>query len=280
MREIDTQRQGPAILSAFQQDHDARNHEQIHASVLKQGFASCQFVSTSLIKAKVALGSVLDPLKIIKDTGKMDLVSWGVTISAFLKHDLDKDALFLFKLFRVDCPEKPDEFILGTILNACANAALIRQCRCIHSLVVRTGHSKHFCVSSALVDAYAKCGDITAAKSAFANAVSSATKDAILYNTMLTAYANHGLIHEVLSLYQDMTQLQLAPTPATFVAVISACSHLGLVEKGKLLFSSMLSAHSMNPTKLTSWQEEDSLKKQKALSRQCRSNHGLQYGGH
>ncbi|CAD6270817.1 unnamed protein product [Miscanthus lutarioriparius] len=238
----------PAVLSAFQQDHDARNQEQIHASVLKQGFASCQFVSTSLIKAKVALGSVLDPLKIIKDAGKMDLVSWGVTISAFVKHDLDKEALFVFNLFRADCPEKPDEFILGTVLNACANAALIRQCRCIHSLVVRTGHSKHFCVSSALVDAYAKCGDITAAKSAF-TAVSSVTKDAILYNTMLTAYANHGLIHEVLSLYQDMTQLQLAPTPATFVAVISACSHLGLVEQGKLLFSSMLSAHGMNPTR-------------------------------
>jgi pentatricopeptide repeat protein len=70
-----------------------------------------------------------------------------------------------------------------------------------------------------------------------------------LYNTMLTAYANHGLIHEVLSLYQDMRQLQMAPTPATFVAVISACSHLGLVEQGKLLFSSMLSALGMNPTR-------------------------------
>jgi pentatricopeptide repeat protein len=103
-------------------------------------------------------------------------------------------------------------------------------------------------VSSALVGAYAKCGDITTAKSAFSE-VSSATEDAILYNTMLTAYANHGLIHEVLSLCQDMIQLQLAPTPATFVAVISARSHLGLVEQGKLLFSSMLSAHGMNPTR-------------------------------
>jgi hypothetical protein len=58
-------------------------------------------------------------------------------------------------------------------------------------------------VSSALVGAYAKCGDITTAKSAFSE-VSSVTEDAILYNTMPTAYANHGLIHEVLSLYQDI----------------------------------------------------------------------------
>jgi len=238
----------PAVLSAFQQAHDSRNHEQIHACILKHGFASCQFVSTSLIKVKATLGSVHGSLKVIEDTGKMDLVSWGVTISAFLKHGLNDEALYLFTLFRDECTQEPDEFILATILNACANAALIGQCRCIHSLVVRAGYSKHFCVASALVDAYAKCGDVTAAESVFTD-VSLVTNDTILYNTMLTAYANHGLIHQVLRLYREMEELQLAPTPATFVAVISACSHLGQVEEGKLLFSSMLFAHGVHPTR-------------------------------
>ncbi|GJN07183.1 hypothetical protein PR202_ga24989 [Eleusine coracana subsp. coracana] len=237
-----------AVLSAFQQAHDTLNCEQIHASILKHGFASCQFVSTSIIKAISASGLVRSSLKVIQDGGKMDLVSWGVIISAFLKHDMTDEVLYLFNLFRSDCSENPDEFILASILNACANSALIRQCMCIHSLVFRTGHRRHFCVASALVDAYAKCGDISAAESAF-TAVSSETNDAILYNTMLTAYANHGLIKEALSLYQEMTKLQLAPTPATFVAVISACSHLGLVEQGKLLFSSMLFEQGMNPTR-------------------------------
>uniref|UniRef100_A0A0E0MIS6 Pentacotripeptide-repeat region of PRORP domain-containing protein n=1 Tax=Oryza punctata TaxID=4537 RepID=A0A0E0MIS6_ORYPU len=238
-----------AVLSAFQEAQVARDHEQIHAIILKQGFASCQFVSTSLIKANAAaFGSVQNSLKIIEDTEKMDLVSWGVIISAFLKHGLNDEVLFLFNLFRGDSMNKPDEFILATVLNACANAALIRHCRCIHSLVLKTGHSKHFCVASAVVDAYAKCGEITSAESAF-TAVSSATDDAILYNTMLTAYANHGLIHEALSLYEEMTKAQLNPTPATFVAVLSACSHLGLVEQGKLVFSTMLSAYGMHPAR-------------------------------
>jgi pentatricopeptide repeat protein len=238
----------PTVLSAFQQAHDTRNHEQIHASILKRGFASCQFVSTSLIKAMVASGLVQSSLKIIQDGGKMDLVSWGVIVSAFLKHGLNDEVLYLFNLFRGDGSDSPDEFILASIMNACANAALIKRCRCIHSLVFRTGYGRHFCVASALVDAYAKCGDITAAESVF-KAISSVTGDAILYNTMLTAYANHGLIEEALSLYQEMTKIQLAPTPATFVAVISGCSHLGLVEQGKLLFISMLSAQGMNPTR-------------------------------
>lgn len=100
-------------------------------------------------------------------------------------------------------------------------------------------HNKCFWVTSALVDAYAKCSDITATKSAFPM-ISCATKDDILYNTMLATYANHGPIHQVLSLYQDMTQLQLAPRPTTFIVVISSCGHLGLAKQGKILFSSML----------------------------------------
>ncbi|BAF28978.1 Os12g0109800 [Oryza sativa Japonica Group] len=238
-----------AVLSAFQEAHGARDHEQIHAIILKQGFASCQFVSTSLIKANAAaFGSVQSSLKIIEDSGKMELVSWGAIISAFLKHGLNDEVIFLFNLFRGDSTNKPDEFILATVLNACANAALIRHCRCIHSLVLKTGHSNHFCVASAVVDAYAKCGEITSAESAF-TAVSSATNDAIMYNTMLTAYANHGLIHEALNLYEEMTKAKLNPTPATFVAILSACSHLGLVEQGKLAFSTMLSAYGMHPAR-------------------------------
>ncbi|KAL5203706.1 hypothetical protein ABZP36_008577 [Zizania latifolia] len=238
-----------AALSAFKEAQGVRNHEQIHTIILKQGFTSCQFVSTSLIKAyAAAFGSVKSTLKIIEETSKMDLVSWGVVISAFLKHGLNDEVIFLLNLFRGDSTNKPDEFILATVLNACANAALIMHCRCIHSLVLKTGHGKHFCVASAVVDAYAKCGDINSAENAF-TAVSSASDDAILYNTMLTAYANHGLIDEALSLYEGMKQAQLAPTAATFVAVLSACSHLGLVEQAKLLFSSMLSAYGMHPTR-------------------------------
>ncbi|OEL15566.1 Pentatricopeptide repeat-containing protein [Dichanthelium oligosanthes] len=116
----------PAVLCAFQQAHDARNHEQIHASVLKHGFASCKFVSASLVKAKAALGSIQGSLKVTKDAEKVDLVSWGITMSAFLKHGLNDEVLFLFNLFRSDFTEKPDEFILATVLNACANSTLIR----------------------------------------------------------------------------------------------------------------------------------------------------------
>ncbi|XBH91196.1 hypothetical protein VPH35_082651 [Triticum aestivum] len=67
---------------------------------------------------------------------------------------------------------------------------------------------------------------------------------------MLTAYANHGRINEALNLYQDMTQAQLIPTPATFVAIVSACSHFGLVEEGKVVFNLMMSeGQGMNPTR-------------------------------
>jgi pentatricopeptide repeat protein len=113
-----------AVLSALQEAHEPRNHEQVHARILKQGMVSRQFVSTSLIKAKAAFGSVHSVLEVIKDTGKMDLVSWGVIISSFLKNGLNDKVFFLFHLFRSDCTNKPDEFILATVLNACAKRCI------------------------------------------------------------------------------------------------------------------------------------------------------------
>ncbi|OAY78052.1 Pentatricopeptide repeat-containing protein [Ananas comosus] len=212
-----------------------------------QGHASrYTYVWTSLVKAYSVIGSVGNSFRVFEEVGELDLVSWGVIISAFVKQGLFGEALSLVNCLRED-GQQPDEFILANILNACCNAALIIQCRCIHSHVVKTGHEKHFCVASAVIDAYAKCGDIISSKMAFDN--SSVENDAILYNTMITAYAHHGLIKKALELYEQMRRANVEPTQATFVAVISACNHLGLVEQGKYIFNSISYIYGMQPTK-------------------------------
>ncbi|GJN28541.1 hypothetical protein PR202_gb16680 [Eleusine coracana subsp. coracana] len=242
----------------------------LHCLAAKVGLDGNPYVGCSLLMSKGNCHGYLCAYGFFSNLSVKNVVTWNEMIAGYGLHCYSEDVVRLFHSLLCfgerpdeftysavlsafqqahdtsDCSENPDEFILASILNACANSALIRQCRCIHSVVFRTEHSRHFCVASALVDASAKCGDIYAAESAF-TAVSSQANNAIMYNTMLTAYANHGLIEEALSLYQEMAKLQLAPTPATFVAVISACNHLGLVEQGKLLFSSMLFEEGMNP---------------------------------
>nr|CAD1817509.1 unnamed protein product [Ananas comosus var. bracteatus] len=234
------------VLGACKEKQDSRTCEQIHGNIIKSGFASYQYVCTSLVKAYSMIGLVGNSFRVFEEVGELDLVSWGVIISAFVKRGLFGEALSLVNCLREE-GQQPDEFILANILNACCNATLIIQCRCIHSHVVKTGHEKHFCVASAVIDAYAKCGDIISSKMAFDN--SSVENDAILYNTMITAYAHHGLIKEALELHEQMRRANVEPTQATFVAVISACNHLGLVEQGKYIFNSISYIYGMRPTK-------------------------------
>lgn len=220
--------------------------EQIHAKVIKSGFDSCSFVCSSLINAYSSLGLVGSSFKIFQDIRTVDLVSCGAVISAFLKQGFCSEALSLVNSLR-ETGQKPDEFILGSAINACANIALLNQTKCFHSLVIKAGYEKHFCVGSAAIDAYAKCGDINSSKQVF-NSVSR-DDDAILFNTMISAYSHHGLITDAIELFEKMKCANLYPTHATFVAVISSCSHLGLVEQGQHFFDSISSVYGMYPSK-------------------------------
>ncbi|KAG1365654.1 pentatricopeptide repeat-containing protein [Cocos nucifera] len=232
------------VLGAFQGNQ--KTCEQIHTKVIKSGFDSCSFVCSSLINAYSSFGLVGTYFKIFQDFRTVDLVSWGTIISAFLKKGFCSEALSLVNSLR-ETGQKPDEFILGSAMNACANIALLNQTKCVHSLVIKGGYEKHFCVGSAVIDAYAKCGDINSSKQAFDSV--SRDDDAILFNTMISAYSHHGLITDAIELFEKMKCANLCPTHATFVAVISSCSHLGLVEQGQHFFDTISSAYGMYPSR-------------------------------
>lgn len=218
---------------------------QIHASVIKSGFSYNHFVCCSLINAYARFGMINDALKIFLGINFLDLVSWGAMISAFLQQGCNHEALVLLNSLRED-GERPDEFVLGSTLNACANIAALNQSKAIHLHVIITGFERHLCVASAIVDAYAKCGDIESSRMAFEQL--SREGDAILFNTMITAYAQHGLVGKAAELFERMKETNIQPNHATFVSVISACSHLGLVDQGRRFFDSINLDHGLIPS--------------------------------
>ena len=108
------------------------------------------------------------------------------------------------------------------------------------------GYEKLVFVASALIDAYAKCGDIVNARRFFDQ--TSRFRDVILFNTMVLAYAHHGLVGEAVETFEKMKLAALQPSQASFVSVISACSHLGPVEQGRVFFKSMKLDYGMDPS--------------------------------
>ncbi|KAM0950520.1 putative tetratricopeptide-like helical domain superfamily [Dioscorea sansibarensis] len=234
------------IFSACRGPADLKSGEEIHARVVKLGFCSSCAVNSAVSHAYSRFGSVESSLKIFQDSKVLDMVSWGAIISAFSKHGFTNETISLTNCLR-GRDESLDEFILSSALNACANAAVFNHCRCIHAHVQKTGYERHVCVASAIVDAYAKCGDISSSKMAFDS--SSREDDAVLFNAMITAYAHHGLIAGAVELFEKMKHVNVSPSHATFVAVISACNHLGLVEEGQLFFNSISTDYGMSPSK-------------------------------
>ncbi|KAF9600740.1 hypothetical protein IFM89_012184 [Coptis chinensis] len=218
---------------------------QIHGTTMRLGFDCYGFVSSSLITAYARFELFGDSFKIFNETERLDLASWGAMVSAFVLGGYIDEALgILNHLIKVG--EKPDEFIFGSVLNGCANMTAYHRTKCIHSMVIQTGFEKHVCIASALIDAYAKCGDVKSSRMAFD--CSSRNDDAILYNTMITAYALHGRLEETINIFEKMELANLQPTHATFVSVISLCSHLGLVELGCSFFDSISSVYKMVPS--------------------------------
>ncbi|RWR90399.1 putative pentatricopeptide repeat-containing protein [Cinnamomum micranthum f. kanehirae] len=218
---------------------------QIHASIIKSGFSYNHFVCCSLINAYARFGTINDPFKIFLGIKLLDLASWGAMISACLQQGCNHEALVLLNSLR-EAGEKPDEFVFGSTLNACANISALNQSKSIHLHVIITGFESHLCVTSAVVDAYAKCGDIDSSRMAFEQL--SRESDAILFNTMITAYAQHGLVEKAVELFERMKEVNIQPNHVTFVSVISACSHLGLVSQGRKFFDSINLDHGLIPS--------------------------------
>ncbi|KAF5469877.1 hypothetical protein F2P56_010435 [Juglans regia] len=218
---------------------------EIHGAIVKSGFSSHGYVRSSLIKAYITFGLLDDSFEFLNGLDRLDLASWGVMISALVHQGHNYEAIRLFNSL-IKTGEKPAEQIFGSILNSYADVAAYYQTKSVHSHVIKMAFDKDVFVSSALIDAYAKCGDIASSRMAFNQ--SFVSDDVIIYNTMIMAYANHGLIVEALEIFKKMKLANLQPSQATFVAVISACSHMGLVDQGCLLFESINLHYDMEPS--------------------------------
>ncbi|GKA30107.1 pentatricopeptide repeat-containing protein [Tanacetum coccineum] len=215
---------------------------QVHGIITKSGFASNGHICSSLVHGYAKFGFLNDSYKFFDD--KMDIVCWGALISALVDQGYTDSAIRIFNHFKEE--QAPDNFILGSILNACASIASLNLTKYVHSHVIKLGCNTDDHVVSAVIDAYGKCGDLKTATIVFQESCKFA--DVALFNTMIMAYANHGCVTEAMEVYNMMKSANLKPSQSTFVSVLSACSHAGLVDLGRTLFRSITTDYRMDPS--------------------------------
>ncbi|KAK9940590.1 hypothetical protein M0R45_017244 [Rubus argutus] len=179
-----------------------------------------------------------------KDGIEPDVVSWTSVISGFVKNFQNNKAFHTFKqmLEHRICPTSAT---ISSLLRACAAVTNLRSGKEIHAYALVIGVEADIYVRSALVDMYAKCGFIYEAKTLFRQM---SERNTVTWNSMIFGYANHGYCTEAFDLFNKMKLEENKKLDyLTFVAVLTACCHAGMIELGKRLFYLMQEEHGIMP---------------------------------
>ncbi|GJY41141.1 pentatricopeptide repeat-containing protein [Tanacetum coccineum] len=155
-----------------------------------------------------------------------------------------KESLDLFRTM-MESDYKPNEVTLLSVIPACAHMGALDSGKWIHAYTNKNFRdSSNTSLYTSLIDMYAKCGDIEAAKTVFKNVK---TKNLASWNAMISGLAMHRRADEAIGLFKNMVNEGLTPDDITFVGVLSACSHGGLVNLGKKYFNLMIQEYKISP---------------------------------
>ncbi|MCL7032855.1 hypothetical protein MKW94_024122 [Papaver nudicaule] len=240
---------------------------EIHGEVLKRGFCSHLFVQNALIHLYASKGISVEAFKVFQETVKPDVVSWSGLVVAYLKAaELDnarlvfnkmpvkdvvswtamisgysqakrsEEALELFEQMR-QFGVRPDEVTMASVISGCTNLGDLGIGLNVHWNIDENGFGWMVSLCNALIDMYAKCGCVERARQIFDKME---RKTLITWNSMVPACANHGNVEEAIDLFHEMTKYGgFLPDGVTFLALLTAFTHKGMVEEGVRLFECM-----------------------------------------
>ncbi|KAA8535533.1 hypothetical protein F0562_030536 [Nyssa sinensis] len=141
---------------------------------------------------------------------------------------------------------KPNIIALTSALAACSENSDLWIGKQIHGVVIRRGFTSDTQLSNVLLDMYAKCGKIVNARILFDGIPQ---KDVVSWTSMIDAYGSHGHGLEALELFKKMGEEgnSVLPNFVTFLAVLSACGHSGLVKQGQECLVSVQETYGLDP---------------------------------
>lgn len=217
--------------------------KQVHAALQKAALHTDNYVAGGLIGMYSKCGKIERAEHIFSSMPELDIVCWNSMIAGLTLNSLNREAFMLFKQMRQG-RMLPTEFSYATVLSCCTKLSSLFQGRQVHSQIVKDGYESDVFVGTALVDMYCKCGDIDGARKHFDMMP---VRNIVTWNEMIHGYAQNGYGDEAVHLYEDMIASGAKPDAVTFIAVLTACSHSGLVDWGFRIFNSMKSEHGIDP---------------------------------
>ncbi|KAF8401856.1 hypothetical protein HHK36_012803 [Tetracentron sinense] len=172
-----------------------------------------------------------------------DLITWTTMINCYSQSKQFREAVAVFDEMKI-AGVSPDEVTMATVISACAHLGALDLGKDIHLYVMQNGFNLDVYIGSALIDMYAKCGSLDRSLVIFFKLQE---KNLFCWNSVIDGLAVHGYAEEALTVFSRMEREKITPNRVTFISVLSACTHAGLVEEGRKRFLSMTIDYSIPP---------------------------------
>ncbi|XP_041010847.1 pentatricopeptide repeat-containing protein At1g59720, chloroplastic/mitochondrial-like [Juglans microcarpa x Juglans regia] len=236
----------PFVLKACAYLFALLEGKQVHAQALKLGYDSDVYISNSLIHLYGTCGCLDLAHKVFEIMPERSLVSWNVIIDACVNLGEFHTSLTLFgemqKMF------EPDAYTMQSVISACAGLRALSLGMWAHACVLRKCGDEmvaNVLVNNCLVDMYCKCGSWEIAQQIFERMDK---RDVNSWNSMILGLAMHGKAEAALDYFVRMVRTErVVPDSITFVGVLSACNHRGLVNEGRHYFEVMVTEYKIEP---------------------------------
>ncbi|CAN1243807.1 Pentatricopeptide repeat-containing protein At3g09040, mitochondrial [Linum perenne] len=219
---------------------------QIHCLLIKTGLPQYdEYLAVSLLSMYMSALKKREGIRLFSELSILrSTIFWTAMISGLTQNDCSEEALQFYQ--KMHCSNiVPDQAVFVSVLKACALLSSMRDGTVIHALICRTGLASDELTCSALVDMYAKCGNVESSMQVFEELASK--ENVISWNSMIVGFAKNGYAEDALRVFWEMKHMDVKPDEITFLCVLTACNHAGMVPEGRHIFDMMVNHYGIQP---------------------------------
>ncbi|XP_059306589.1 putative pentatricopeptide repeat-containing protein At3g08820 [Lycium ferocissimum] len=232
------------VLSACSRVGDVSAGEWVHKYAVEMGMGRNVFVNTGLIDMYAKCGNMGKAREVFDMMVEKDVVSWSAMIQGYASNGLPKEALELFYVMQGE-NVRPDCYSMVGVLSACARLGALEVGERASKLMDVNEFFSNAVLGTALIDMYAKCGRMGSAWEIFKRMT---VKDRVIWNAVISGLAMHGHVKSAFCCFGQVEKLGIKPDGNTFIGLLCAFTHAGLVDDGRNYFRSMTHLYSLEPT--------------------------------
>ncbi|XP_031491418.1 pentatricopeptide repeat-containing protein At2g33760-like [Nymphaea colorata] len=215
----------------------------VHSHAVTRGFRSDRFVQAALVAMYGKCGDLITARQVFDEMPEKSVIAWNAMIAGYEQNGLAAEAVVIYDNME-QARVEPDPATMVSVLSACSQLGALDLGERLHDLILKKGIAISLTLGTALIDMYARCGRVHKARAVFDKMQQ---KNVVAWTAMIAGYGMHGFGLEAVQVFSEMRISETRPNDVTFIAVLSACAHAGLVSHGLDAFKCMQKDYYLKP---------------------------------